>query len=600
VSSVGKMPVRRVVVAFLFVAFGVCGILSTPMAGAAPVPGEVIESPLDLSTDLVVAALEQGTDITGGIEPVGFDPFAGYPAAPTPGASVQTNWAGTLRVQETVEPFRTALVYCIDLTTSTYVGIHYNVGDWTEANVPNLGFVQYILTHYFPFVAGEPAAAPNDVVRAAAIQAAIWYFTDRYVLAADAPVRSYTQAIVDDALANGPASEPAPPNLDLVPDHLRAPDTGDIVGPLVVDGDVSGTLTEVNELEVFRDAAGTQPVTVGSTVSPGDRLWVRSSPSGAQPPPEAGIQISAQAVFNVGVVLLYDESNPGVDSAQKLVLAQERTLTVNVAADVEIYPAGQLQVTKTIGGTGAGYQGLVTIDVDCDDPEDAFDRTFTIDAATPAGSQALPLISGIPVDTTCTVSESANGDNELVNSSTPVLIEPAEVVIGHQDIAQVSVTNTYERAVGGLTVTKVVRGPGAGQQSAVTLRLDCNDRANAFDRAFTLPGGLKAGTYPQKTVTGIPAGTTCTVTETADGRTDRVTPATPTVAPATVTIVDSVITPVTVTNTYDRVIMLPVTSGAALPPGPAALAATALILAGAGLLVLYRRSRRRGPTSPLP
>ena len=37
------------------------------------------------------------------------------------------------------------LTYCIDLATETEIGVHYELGDWTSANVPNLDYVTYIL-----------------------------------------------------------------------------------------------------------------------------------------------------------------------------------------------------------------------------------------------------------------------------------------------------------------------------------------------------------------------------------------------------------------------------------------------------------------------
>ena len=54
-------------------------------------------------------------------------------------------------------------------------------------------------------------------MRAAAVQAAIWFFSDNYVLQPDDPVRPYTEAIVAAVLDAGPLPEPSPPNLVIDP-----------------------------------------------------------------------------------------------------------------------------------------------------------------------------------------------------------------------------------------------------------------------------------------------------------------------------------------------------------------------------------------------
>ncbi len=50
------------------------------------------------------------------------------------------------------------LTYCIDLTTETEIGVHYELGDWSSANVPNLDYVTYILNNYYPVVFGGAGA----------------------------------------------------------------------------------------------------------------------------------------------------------------------------------------------------------------------------------------------------------------------------------------------------------------------------------------------------------------------------------------------------------------------------------------------------------
>ena len=58
--------------------------------------------------------------------------------------------------------------YCIDLATETEIGVHYELGDWTSANVPNLDYVTYILNQYYPVVPGAPALS-TDAEKVAAV-----------------------------------------------------------------------------------------------------------------------------------------------------------------------------------------------------------------------------------------------------------------------------------------------------------------------------------------------------------------------------------------------------------------------------------------------
>ena len=53
---------------------------------------------------------------------------------------------------------RRSSLYCIDILTLTYGGVGYNLGTWDASNVNNVGFVAYLLNHYFPNVPTAPAA----------------------------------------------------------------------------------------------------------------------------------------------------------------------------------------------------------------------------------------------------------------------------------------------------------------------------------------------------------------------------------------------------------------------------------------------------------
>ncbi len=48
-------------------------------------------------------------------------------------------------------------------------------------DVPNLEYVAYILANYFPHNPAPTTPTNSDEERTAAVQAAIWFFTDKFV-----------------------------------------------------------------------------------------------------------------------------------------------------------------------------------------------------------------------------------------------------------------------------------------------------------------------------------------------------------------------------------------------------------------------------------
>jgi len=149
------------------------------------------------------------------------------------------------------------LVYCIDIRTPTGFGDGYWLGDWDAATVPRIGFVTYILNKYYPATA-EPAGLDNDD-KAAAVQAAIWYFTDGFVVdTSQTTLHAAVSAIVADAKANGPIAEPAPPSLTIIPTTLSGP-ASQVLGPFTVT--VTGVATQAivgvvpPGVQMFSDAA---------------------------------------------------------------------------------------------------------------------------------------------------------------------------------------------------------------------------------------------------------------------------------------------------------------------------------------------------------
>ena len=448
-----------------------------------------------------------------------FDPVAdGYPPSdPTTGFTPKDeSFAGVIHAEPPGGGAEESL-YCIDINTDTYIGFGYILGTWDAANVPNVGYVARLLDEYYPNT-NEPAALTDLNRKAAAVQAAIWFFSDRYVLSECSPLHDAVVSIVNRIRSEGPLTEPPPPSLAITPTRLSGP-AGRVLGPFTVttgnrlarrlhrlrtapDATVNAT-----GASMFSDPAGTVPIADGSAVPSGQKLWLRSTG-----PSSAVLQATARAVVPSGNVYLYD-GNSGVSDAQRLILSRTAELTTTVQATAEFLPPGSLVVRKRIAGSAAGSQGRVVIQVTCDDGADRPD--FAIPAGAPAGVTARTY-SGIPAGTACTVIETSNGST--VGTAVVVTGDGQDVTIGSGASETVNLTDTY-RFVGSLLVRKTIAGPAAGQQGAVTIHTACNGTALAPD--FVIAAGSPAGTQT-KQYDQIPAPASCTVTETTDGHTGTV------------------------------------------------------------------------------
>ena len=505
------------------------------------VPGSPGPSPrTGANTQVVMTGTGPGQGVTGGIAPVGssFDPLAGYPAdVPAGFDTLNEGFAGviTARAQGSGD---TLSMYCIDIRTSTYPGIGYQNGTWDASNVPNVGYVAQLLNRYYP-TTDEPAAAPTVNARAAAVQAAIWFFTDKYVLAAGDPIRDLTAGIVADVIAQGPLVQPPPPNLAITPGTDRGPANA-LVGPFTVTGDAGQSVTvAATGAAMFADQAGATPIAGNAAVPVGQQIWLQAAGPGAG---TATLTATGVATVPTGNVFLYDGNTPGVNDAQRLILAQTGQVTVTAQAAAEFFDTGSLQVSKTIAGPAAGQQGQIVIQVVCN--EVALDD-FVIPAGA-TGTQSTTY-TGIEAPATCTITETTDGAGSAV---TVVTVNGSQTIdlSADTDPADITtadpVTDTYDLAAGSLVVTKTITGTAAGQQGDVVINVSCG---NGLNQDITIPAGTTTDTT--QTFDGLPAGTECTITETADGATGVTTVST-VGAPDQVSIPAGDAAAVQVTNTY--------------------------------------------------
>lgn len=457
---------------FAAVMFTVLASLALTMAHPAPafarwVPSVAGFLPRGLATEVRTQTLpgERGVGLWDGLHvaPAGFDPVRdGYPddAEVTGWAPFDTEgqpmYLGTIGVMDRYG--NTGLTYCIDLDHETTDGVNYKSEDWTDAHVPNIGYVEYIITHYYPFVSGQPAVTNpgyyrDDDYRAAAVQAAIWFFTDKVALAPvsrlyytsyssfyTSVLHNLTVQIVKEALDHGPVPEPHRPTVTITPAAMAVPLNGEIVGPFTVTADGPATIRTAG-VEVFTDQAGTQPLQDGDQVEPGAQLWARVIPGSG----EHRFVLDRVVRQPTGTVYLYDGTS-GLEEAQKLILAADANLAATASATLEPFAPGNLRLTKVIGGPAAGLQGDIRITVSCPATSTTPGQTreVTIPAGTPAG--ALPhLLTGLPAGATCTITETSNGSNDQASLTRPPGIYPSSITITEDSTGNALVTDSFCR-----------------------------------------------------------------------------------------------------------------------------------------------------------
>jgi len=404
-------------------------------------------------------------------------------------------------------------LYCIDIFTATFPGLGYGLGTWDASGVPNVGYVARLLNDYYPNTSEPstfPDGAPMDINQtAAAVQAAIWFFTDRYVVNTSmGEFRAAVVAIVAHVISQGPLVQPPPPSLTITPGSVSGPRR--VLGPFTVSTNHPPATVTATGANMYSNAAGTNELGDGTTaeVHDGQQIWLRSTG-----PSTAEVQATSTATVPSGNVYLYD-GNADVNDAQRLILARTTELKTTVRATAEFLPFGKLIVKKTIAGPAAGHQGAVVIRVKCDDGVKR--RPVVIPGGTHAGTTSRTY-RHIVAGTECTVTETRNGATTTVTVA--VRGDGQEVTIPAGGTKTVQIRDIYRFVPGSLLVRKTVTGLGAGMQGKVIIRVKCNGKYLTPD--FVIGARAPAGERT-KQFDGIPVPATCTVTETANGQTSAV------------------------------------------------------------------------------
>lgn len=196
---------------------------------------------------------------------------------------------------------------------------------------------------------------------------------------------------------------------------------------------------------------------------------------------------------------------------------------------------GSVRVTKTVGGDAAEDRGPITIAVDC---SDGSSTSATFEPGEPVTDVVLP---GVEPGAVCTVTEPADGATATVavaSSGAPVA---ASVTAGDEVV--VSLGNTYTTRTGTLVVAVLLRGNAEPFRDDVAVDVECDGRE---PHRIDAPSGRRVVPV---VVRGLPYGTTCTVTQVADGDTPSIDVRT-IPGPAQTVTIDSPLTLVDVVDVY--------------------------------------------------
>ncbi|MDH6181893.1 hypothetical protein M2152_002075 [Microbacteriaceae bacterium SG_E_30_P1] len=211
--------------------------------------------------------------------------------------------------------------------------------------------------------------------------------------------------------------------------------------------------------------------------------------------------------------------------------SQNFTLDIDVdRTDVDfgyVRQTAQLSANKVVEDDGAGWFGddqTFELEVTCETDgvaDEGFPQTVEI---TGSGSEFIT----VPVGSTCSVEETEDG------GATEVNIDPETVFIDEADeVFTLSVENVFSD--GSLVIRKSLSGAGvvpfAGDE--FVFDVTCTFEGDTvYDEEVTLTRDGESTTISSETITGIPVGSECTITETAASGSDSL------ASPVLVTIVD--------------------------------------------------------------
>ncbi|MGH3706193.1 MAG: DUF5979 domain-containing protein, partial [Agromyces sp.] len=252
------------------------------------------------------------------------------------------------------------------------------------------------------------------------------------------------------------------------------------------------------------------------------------------------VEETDRAGADTSIVVTQDgvEDDQGeVSSAEFTVLPDdEEGQSVTFVAVTNSYRVGSIEVVKSVTGTGAdawgGTFGDFEVQLVCTlpaaDPDTVYDGTHTLTKDAPGD---VWLVENLPTGAECEVTEIDDGGatEPSVSPEMPIVVGDASA----EDPVRVDIENEFR--TGALDVLKRVAGPGAPEfsEGEYVFEVVCTyEGETVVEQELVVESDGGDGPFRSATISGIPVGAECVVTETDAGNADEPAP------PVTVTIAD--------------------------------------------------------------
>lgn len=351
------MQTRRLIVGAVLagglVAFAVGGVAADedPDPGGPPVVGAP-NVPVDItftaeSTGITKSPVQAGSFVPTALRTT---PPADYPLVDPTWTDMTAAFMG-LRLGLDADGTE-YLLYCIQRGTPIRPGYGYNQAPWDPATMSNTGYIARLLANYYPNVSDQPAIPAGttgdlNAARAAVVQAAIWYFSDYWVLdgaftVGGQDLRATVASLVNEVLELGPVEEPDPPLLAIVPPTSTVGQVSVPLGPFTIDTNFpTGVTLTVTGAASLTDASGA--ALPDAVLLDGETFYLLATAEGA-------VTVTGTALGPVvpsGNVFVYANNVPNVETAQRLILASTEQAEGAVEATASFGPAPTTTTTTT-------------------------------------------------------------------------------------------------------------------------------------------------------------------------------------------------------------------------------------------------------------
>ena len=191
-------------------------------------------------------------------------------------------------------------------------------------------------------------------------------------------------------------------------------------------------------------------------------------------------------------------------------LGPATALTVAVTNTLQRQTAS-VTLTKLISGPAAGQSqvnGSFNFVLDC-----GVDGSFPAAITVAGGASSSVTVPNLPVGASCVVTEPGRAAAPAgYDWDAPVIATSPVIIPAQGGTATVTVTNPLKRLNSALTITKAISGAAAGVaqvNASFAFKLDCG-----ADGQFSTQVAVVNGATASSVVSGVPAGASCTVTET--------------------------------------------------------------------------------------